>query len=292
VTDPKSSNRFYRLVYFSPRPEDDERVCVGILLYDSGWADLDFDENLDKAHCFAPDYTKASLRFVLETIRSQSKRAALEGKISELSPQIQLSSERMLRHEVTERVREVLRHKFLMKPRAADHKTRQKGRGPGKNIDYFLATHFKQFSGAIQKGVGPKDLFGNAARELPADLVPRTVSRALVSEHGVCLFDGVDLHVDSTETLVHRVNRVARMFWQYGKAQEFLGVSQAPKILRAALIFDGERPEVEASLKWRQDYAVDQFKQNANVTVKAGSHEQERQLQGELKKMHLLTGSH
>ncbi len=59
MTDEKSPNRFYRLVYFSPRPEDDERVCVGILLYDSGFAELEFDENLDKAHCFAPDYTKA-----------------------------------------------------------------------------------------------------------------------------------------------------------------------------------------------------------------------------------------
>jgi hypothetical protein len=289
VTDEKSANRFYRLVYFSPRPEDDERVCVGILLFDSGHAELEFDENLDKAHCFAPDYTRASLRFVLETLRSQSKRAALEGRINEFSPQIQLSAERILRHGVNDKIREILRQKYLMKPKAADHKTRQKGKGPGKHIDFFLAEHFDLFSGAVQRGVGPQDLFGAATRELPADIVPRTVSRAVVSEHAVCLLDGVDLHVDSTEALVRRVDRVARTFWQYRKAQEFLGASQTPKILRAALIFDGDGPEVEASLKWRQDYAMDQFKKNANVTVKAGSREQERELQGELRKMHLLT---
>ncbi len=229
------------------------------------------------------------MRFVLETVRAQSKRAALEGRINELSPQIQVSTERILRRAVDDRVREVLRQKYLLKPRAADHKSRQKGRGPGKSIDSFLAKHYDLFSGTVHRGIGPQDLFGTASRELPADLVPRTVSRAVVSEHAVCLLDGVDLHVDSTEALVHRVNRVARTFWQYGKAQEFLGLKNTPTIVRAALIFDGEGPDVEPALKWRQDYAVDQFKKNASITVKAGSLEQERELQGELKRMHLLT---
>jgi hypothetical protein len=65
-------------------------------------------------------------------------------------------------------------------------------------------------------------------------------------------------------------------------------VLRSPKILRAAIIFDGEGPDVEPALKWRQDYALDQFKKNANVTVKAGSLDQERELKGTLTKMHFL----
>lgn len=285
-----TDKQFYRLVYFSPRPEDDERVCVGILLYDSGRADFEFDDSLDKAHCFAPDYTKASLRFMLETIRGQAKNAVLAGHITELSPQIQLSGERILRTGVTAKVREILREKYLLKPKAADHRTRQKSRGPGRNIDSYLAKHFSLFSGSVHRAVGAQDLFGAAAQDLPPDLVPRTVSRAVVSGGSVCLLDGVDLHTDSTEALVHRVTRVSRTYWQIGKAQEFLGSSHAPNILRAAIIFDGDGPDVEPALKWRQDYAMDQFRKNANVTVKAGSLEQERELKSELKKMHLLTG--
>lgn len=284
-----TAKRFYRLVYFSPRPEDDERVCVAVLIYDSGRAYVEFDENLDKAHCFAPDYTKASLRFVLETMRSQAEVAAVEGRVSELSPQLQLSSERILRTEVDERVRDILRNKYLLKPKAADRRPRRHGRGPGPKIDLYLSRYFGRLAGEVQKRVGAESMFGPAASELPRDLVPHSVSRAVVADDRVLLLDGVDLHLASTDALVHQVDRVARTYWQVEKAREYLGADKS-KIFRAALIFDGDGPSVEAELRWRQDYALDRFGKNADRFVKVGSEEQERMLQTDLKGLRLLGG--
>jgi hypothetical protein len=279
--------RFYRLLYFSPRPEDDERVCVGVLLYDSGRAFLEFDEKLDKAHCFAPDYTKASLAFVLETIRENSGRAALDGKLPEFSPQFQLSTERALRHPVDEKVRTVLRQKYLLKPKSPEPRKREKGLG--RCIDRFLADNFGIPVRAIRRQATVEELLGPDARELPKDLTPRTVARALVSDSEICLMDGVDLHVESADLLVNRVSKVAHTFWQYKKALDYLAHSERKRLYRAALIFDGHGPEVEASLKWRQDYAVHQLEKDADITVKTGSPEQEMALQGALKTRHLLS---
>jgi hypothetical protein len=41
--------------------------------------------------------------------------------------------------------------------------------------------------------------FAPAACDLPQELMPKAVSRALVSDFEICLMDGVDLHVESVK---------------------------------------------------------------------------------------------
>jgi hypothetical protein len=50
-------------------------------------------------------------------------------------------------------------------------------------------------------------------------------------------------------------------------------------------VFDGNGSEVESSLKWRSDYAFHQFEKDAEVTVKAGSSDQEAILGSTLMKL-------
>lgn len=279
----KLPERFYRLLYFSPRPEDDERVCIALLVHDSRDTHVEYDRKLEKVHCFAPDYTRETLSFVLQEISGRAKDFALRGRLPEFSPQFSLSAPRTLLRPFDEQVRSVLRRKYLMKLRSPEQKKRE--RGLGRKIDRFLAERLGLPYNSARRKATADDLFGTEiTRELPKDLTPKPVSRALISDLEVCLLDGVDLHVESTEFLVLKVDRVARTFWQYGKIGELLGSSKRKRIVRAALVFDGSGPSVESSLEWRWDYAQHRFgKDAADFVVRAGSFQQEAELRNALR---------
>jgi hypothetical protein len=277
-------NRFYRLLYFSPRPEDDERVCVGIIFKDEKNTFVDFDDKLEKAHCLAPDYGKKSLSFVLESIQANAEQATIEGKLTEFSPQFRLSAPRALLLPVDAKVRSVLRHKYLLKPKSFEHKKKEKG--VERKIDQFLLESLRVPFSVIRRKTTIDDLLGfDASRQLPKDLVPKPVSRALISPSEIVLVDGVDLHLHSTDLLVHRVNRVAHTFWQYSKVKEMFPALKERHIQTAAIVFDGKEAQVEPSLKWRSDYAFHQFEKDADMTVKAGSHQQELAMKKSLRNL-------
>lgn len=273
-TPPQS---FYRLVYFSPRPEDGEQVCVAIVFHDERGTFVDYDDKLEKAHCLAPDYTKQSLAFVLQTMQQNAEHIAAEGKLIEFSPQFRLSSPRNLLHPIDHQVRAILRGRYLLKPRSVDYKRRE--RGVGRRIDGFLTDNLQLPSSLIRCKPTVDELIGTrAASELPNDLRPKPVARALIAESGVCLLDGVDLHVESADLLVHRVSRVAHTFWQYDRVRQMLLDFRRKTVIRAAVIFDGDGTQSEPSIKWRQDYVLHELEKDADITVKAGSRDEESNL--------------
>lgn len=54
-------------------------------------------------------------------------------------------------------------------------------------------------------------------------------------------------------------------------------------IVRAAIVFDGNQERIESALKWRADFAFHQFEKEADMTVKAGSEQQEVAMRKSLK---------
>jgi hypothetical protein len=279
MTNDEMPKRFYRLLYFCPRPEDDERVCVGLLLHDENGSYLDYDNKLEKAHCFAPDYTRESLAFVLGTIGEQADKAASRGHLEQFSPQFALSAPRALLRPIDDQVRSVLRHRYLLKLRSEERKTREKGLG--RKIDQYISKNLDIPPSALRRQATASDLFGKAVvQELPKDLVPRPVSRAVVLDTGMCLMDGVDLHLPSPEVLAQRISRVVHTFWQCKKIEKLTG---RRKILTAAIVFNGNGHAVSDRFKWRLDYAVDQFQKDADVTVHVGVPDQEQMLREMMK---------
>jgi hypothetical protein len=271
--------RFYRLLYFSPRPEDEEQVCVGIVLRDGSKTYLDFDDKLEKAHCLAPDYTRESFAFILNNVKNDVSSLAETGKLVELSPQFKMSAPRTLLHPIDASLRSVLRQKYLLKPKAAPHGEREKG--IERKIDKLLTEKMGVASGVNwHRRATVDDLldFG-ASRQLPPDLVPKPVARALSVGSGICLIDGVDLHTSSSDLLISRISRVVHTFWQYDQAKEFLPGLRDKQLLRAAILFDGNGSNVEEAFHWRADYARHEFKENADLIVKAGSTEEESAMQ-------------
>jgi hypothetical protein len=254
------------------------------LLTDGRSASVEYDERLEKVHCFAPDYTKEALGSVLETLRLEALSGTPESRFAEFSPQFRLSTPRALLRPIDDRVREVLREKYLLKPKSADQKSKEKG--VERRIDRFLSENLRVPFRAIHRRASVGEVLGfEAARELPKDLMPKPISRALIFDSAICLVDGVDLHVRSTDLLVHRVNRIAHTYWQYREVQEYFPKLGEKKILRAAIVFDGKDKTVEASLKWRADYAFHQFDKDADITIRAGSPEQELEILTRLKKL-------
>ena len=276
--------RFYRLLYFIPRPEEDERVCVGLVLKDGRATSVEYDDKLEKVHCFAPDYTKESLAFVLQTIQADAARAAESGQFAEFSPQFRLSTPRALARPIDEHVRAVLRQKFLLKPKSSEHRTKEKG--VERKIDRFIYDNLRLPFMAMHRRASVDEVLGfEASHRLPTDLIPKSVSRALIFDSTICLVDGVDLHIRSTDVLVNRINRVAHTYWQYSKVKEYFPRLNEKKIIRAAIVFDGKQETVEPSLRWRADYAFHQFEKDADLTVKAGSEQQELEMQRKLKQL-------
>jgi hypothetical protein len=271
--------RFYRLLYFSPRPEDEEQVCIGIVLRDGSKTYLDFDDKLEKAHCLAPDYTKESFAFILNNVKNDAGLLADTGKLIELSPQFKMSAPRVLLHPIDPELRSVLRNKYLLKPKAAPR--REKEKGIERKIDRLLREKMGVVSGVDwHRRATVDDLLDfEASKELPADLVPKPVARALSVGSGICLVDGVDLHTPSSDHLLSRISRVAHTFWQYDQAKEFLPDLRNKKLFRAAILFDGSGNKVEESVHWRADYARHEFGANAELIVKAGSTEEESAMQ-------------
>lgn len=276
--------RYYRLLYFSPRPEDEEKVCVGLLIGDGKATYLDYDDRLDKVHSFAPDYSKDSIAFVLETIQAESRRFTAQTKLQELSPQFTLSPPRKLLQPLDDRVRTLLRQKYLLRPKPLEHKRKEKG--VERKIDRFLTEHMRLPLSLIKRKATVDELVGaEASSRLPKDLIPKPVTRAVVVDTGILLVDGVDLHLHSADLLVNRINRVAHTFWQYSQLKELVPAFKKTGLFRAAVIFDGTGPEVEPSLKWRADYARHQFEKDADATVKAGAVKQELYMREELHKL-------
>src|ERR1039458_372167 len=60
----------YRLLYMQPDPEDQERVCIGVLLQDeTGKPEVLYDSRFSRLRCVAPGIDVDLVNFYLEEIR-------------------------------------------------------------------------------------------------------------------------------------------------------------------------------------------------------------------------------
>lgn len=282
MKDDTRPSRFYRLVYFSPRPEDGEKVCLAVLIKDSKRIYLEYDPRFDKARCLAPDYSVESLKFTLEAIKDKAEAGLESPEVAGFSPQFKLSEPRNILQPVDERVREVLRHRFLLRvrtPRRSD----EKERGMGPRIDQFLFDRIKVLPSQMKRRASFSELFGpGLERSLPKDLVPKTVSRAIAFEDRVVLLEGVNLHTHSTELLVDRVARIVHAFWQYREAWEYSSDLRSTRLTRTAILFNGDGKTVIDEFKWRRDYAWHEFEKDADITLEPGTSSSENKLRQEL----------
>jgi hypothetical protein len=276
-----SADRFYRLIYFLPRPEDEERICVGILVNDSGRLSLVYDDRFEKARCIAPDYTAESLKFILDTLREKAEGSEFGRLALTSSPQFQLSEPRVLLQAPNEQVREILRRRFLVRVRPSRNLEREKG--VGRKIDHLLGK-IQVSASHLKRRPSFSALFGSEAlQSLPHDLVPKSVLRAITFDNKVVLLDGVDLHAKSTDALVNSVGRIGHVFWQYQAAKGLSIALSGTKLIRTALLFNGDGRDVSDAIKWRRDYAHHELQKDTELMLEPGEMSAEEKLRGILR---------
>jgi len=256
--------RFYRLIYFSPRPEDGERVCVAIVVWDEGKTHYLFDEKVRKARNLSRDYPPEAIRFVLERLEGDVERIAHTGSVPEFSPQFQVSEPRTLLKPMDTEVRNLLLQTYLSPQKG--YRSPAKQAGLSRRIEQFLSG-LNVPSRFIMRRASAEQLLGeNVVRRLPVELVPGPVTRVVNFADKLVLMEGVDVHSATSGSLVDHVGRIVHTYWQYKKAKEYLSNDRL-NVTSAAIVFDGEGSTENDKFTWRREYATEQFKKDADLTI-------------------------
>ena len=264
MTNESLPTKFYRLVYFSPRPEDGERVCVALIIWDDGKTHYLFDQRARKARGLSRDYSPETIRFMLQRLEGNAEEIALSGSVPEFSPQIQVSKPRTLLKPVDSELQNLLFRTYLSPQKG--YRSPAKQAGVSKRIEEFLSG-FSIPQGSIIRRASAERLLGpDNLRGLPPELVPGPVSRVVNLADGLLLLDGVDVHAATTASVVEHVGRVVHTYWQYKKAQELL-TNSGVKFTSAAVVFDGNGNDKDDTFVWRVKYATEQFKNDADLTI-------------------------
>lgn len=263
MTSESLPNKFYRLVYFSPRPEDGERVCVAVIVWDEGKIYYLYDKNARKARGLSREYGIEVIGFMLQRLEEKATEVALKGSVPEFSPQIQVSKPRVLLQSMDDELRNLLIRTYLSPQKRFRSPAKQAG--VSRRIEEFLS-EFHVPKGSIIRRASAEQLFGkDALRHLPDELIPGPVARAVNLSNGLLLLDGVDVHASTTALVVEHVGRVVHTYWQCKKAQELLN-NNAGKLTSAAVVFNGDKGVQDETFLWRIKYATEQFKE-ADLTI-------------------------
>jgi hypothetical protein len=114
MTKQSLKNDYFRLLYFSPNPEDGERVCVAILACVGEQWFVEFDEKFIKLKAFAKDKDVQFARQVIGTLQADLDRSDFSSLMIGFEPQFRASEPRKLLAPWTAEVRRTLRTRFLL----------------------------------------------------------------------------------------------------------------------------------------------------------------------------------
>lgn len=262
------SGNSYRLLYFSPRPEDGEQICVAILLNEAGKWSVEYDEKLTKMKSLARDRDLEFVRATLESVRSGLAYLGAKDFVSlsaSIEPQFRLSQPRPLLVPVTDQVRDQLTKRFLRRlpihrpqfEREGEHRFQEK-------LGSLVAEAVPTAKGLLESRLKASDLIGERlARDLR---IHRPISQALRGRTRAVLIDGVDTGSGPSVDVISRANRVGYTFWQYGKVcgMRDLPANAPTKIIRVGVVFDGVPRAVEL-----REYSLHQFSKDCDIAIEA-----------------------
>jgi hypothetical protein len=271
----------YHLLFFHPRPEDGDRICIGLLFSAGRDSEVLYDSSFSKLRCVAPAAQLNLLRFYLASFQAELHKSpeSPELLLRRLSPQLSSSEARKVRWPLTESLRLQLLHRFAFPAEA-------EGKAP-KHAREALADEVKQRIRDIVSSLAAP------SREIKFDASPewvlgrklanvKPVAVALRDRGRVVLIDGIDLNLLTPRGAVSRANEVVHTFWQYGRLDQ-LGVpfESISSLRRIGLVLNGKtRPGL--AYKDAHDFALDQFKKESELAVDASSPEAQSRLAAEL----------
>lgn len=265
--------RHYSLLYFSPRPEDGEWVCIAVLINDKGKWSLEYDEALAKMMFLARERDPDFVRRVLTSMQTELRTKDLMSFMVSIEPQFKLSESRRLLVPPDDEVREELKRRFLTRSRVSRRLSEKEDRVMQGQINRLLTSAVPKSQGLTKRGLRPKDILGEDLSEHFKNV--KAIARAVVGRTRAILIDGVDTSRGSSTDVIRRANRIGYTFWQYGKVRNIPNLPRngISRIIRVGVVFDG-LPDA-ANLR---DYSLHQFEKDADIAIDARSSEGQREL--------------
>jgi hypothetical protein len=270
----------YRLLHFQPDPEDGDRVCVGVLLNEGGKFAVLSDPKFKKLRCVAPDFEPGLVSFYLRDLEDSLNRSRepVEVTLRRCAPQVVVSQARSVSMPLTPDKRLRLIERFVLPAKELPKELVAAFReetSTSERLRIFLSEIAPWSASQIIRNAGPLDLFNLALPNI------KPVAFAFRRPSKVIVVDGVDLSVMTPTRAVTKANRIAHNFWQYGRIREESLFTGRLTVDRVGVVMNGTSPKTEAYLD-AHDYALHQFKNEADVAVDASSGEGKEQLRAVL----------
>lgn len=257
----------YRLVYFQPDPEDGERVCVALLFTAERDVELLYDSSFPKLRCLAPRIDSDLVHIYLDDLKSSSKRnpSEIESLLRRQSSQLVTSEVRKCVWPLTDKSRFYFMKRFLG---AESHLAEKIEHSRPQKVD----TAKENLRALLQSArVRPEELRENAKSQwvLGTDIRQiKSVAFALKRDNEVILIDGVDLATLKPKSALNQVTKVAHTFWQYRRVEQ-QGFNW-PLLKTIGVVLNGQ-VNPNAEYKDAHDFALHEFKQEADIAVDASS---------------------
>lgn len=259
----------YRLLHFSPVPENGERICIGLWFNDGRRVSVEYDEKMSKLNCVAPGFDSTIPRILLDDLAESV--ASLQGSEAELAirgygPQLVASEPRRLLVPLTEAIKARLHSRFLFS--RSDVVEERAGEALVTGNDDLIRKRLETYLGAllnsrydIRRNVDLGTLF----RLKPA-IKRGKVALVVTTPHRLVVIDGVDLTLSKARATVNRVDRIAYAFWQFGRAHELAPGLGMHEMKRIGIVLNGAAVR-DSAYREAHDYAVDRFKEEADTVV-------------------------
>jgi hypothetical protein len=256
----------YRLVYFQPKPEDGERICVALLLSYGRDVELLYYPDFPRLKCLSPRIDPQLIQFYLDDMAStiRDNPEGIESHIKRHTPHLLASAVRRVAWPLTDEAKIYLMKRFL----GVEGKNTQVVEARVPQVDY-VKEHLRQLiqrakvrNEDLKEDAKPEWILGRRVRYI------KKVAFALRRADGVLLIDGVDLSVLPAQSAVTRVGKVKHTFWQYGQLRQMEFGSA--NIKRIGVVLNGVTSP-GADYKDAHDFALHEFRQEADVTVDSAS---------------------
>lgn len=261
-----SLKAFYRLVYFQPKPEDGERICIALLFNYGRDVDLLYYPDFPRLRCLSPHIDPQLIQFYLDDMTSTLRQnpESIESDLKRHTPHLLASPVRRIAWPLTNEARIYLMKRFL----GVEGKRAQmvEARSPQPDL---VKEHLRQLiqrakvrNEDLKEDAKPEWILGRKVRYI------KKVAFALRKDYGVVLIDGVDLSVLPAQSTVTRVGKVKHAFWQYGQLKQ-MEFSDA-NIQRVGVVLNGV---ASPSPEYRDahEFALHEFRQEADVTIDSAS---------------------
>lgn len=267
MTRQHNGGDYFRLLYFSARPEDGEKVCVAVLVRVGMRWFVEFDEHFSKLRAVAADSDIDLVRGVIDILQVELDSSDILTLMAGIEPQFRISESRKLLLPWTKQVRYSLRKRFLFRRHFregdVEREHEEKTQAQIKEILDEILPRAREFA---TPDFRPSQIFGESlAKELR---MRKPIAQAFIGRTRAVLIDGVDTTLKPSSQVIRKANRIAFTFWQLGKA---LGNRTLPppaplKIFRVGIVFNGH-PDSHTL----REYTLHQFEKDADLAVESAN---------------------